>query len=113
MTKKIPAWFRIPLELASRKDLSSNTKLVYAYMLWRYQFFVDNLDKEYFESQDSIAAALDITRKTVNVAITSLCNAGLLQITEKKKKTGPVVNNYYQVFDVYKCYEHRENSLDW
>lgn len=104
-------WFRIPIALMQRDDLSSNSKLVYAYMLWKYQFFKSS-SKDYFESQTTIAAQLDISRWTVNQSIAQLQELNLLSSRRKAGDTSgsPCI---YTVPDVYGTYASTSSEGDY
>jgi len=100
--KKTP-WLRIPAALLLRDDLSSTSKLVYAYMLWKYQFFKSS-KKDYFESQTAIGLHLDISRWTVNQCIAELNKLGLLT---SKRKAGNTAGStcIYTLPDIYGMYD--------
>lgn len=111
MTQKPSPWFRMPVDLMKRDDLSSNAKLVYAYMLWKYRFF-SSKKKDYFESQNTIAEALDISRWTVNQSIAQLQELGLLQ---SKRKKGDALGSacIYSVPDTFDAYASGQNSSEY
>lgn len=107
MTKPSP-WFRIPVALMLRDDLSSNSKLVYAYMLWKYEFF-RSTGKDYFESQTTIASHLDISRWTVNQSIAQLQEMNLLKSRRKKGDTQGSAC-IYTLPDPYGVYSNDKSS---
>lgn len=96
-------WYKLPSELVKRDDLSLSDKFVYTYMLYRYSFFVLSQKKSYYESQETIASALNLSKRTVATAIKNLTKVGLVRITEKTF-TGSVCTNKYYVDDLYKIY---------
>ena len=74
-------WLKLPLELLQEKELSLSAKVIYVYMLWRYTFFVKERQGLYFESQETVASACGVSRKTVNESIH--CSFG----TDKEKSS--------------------------
>lgn len=96
-------WYKLPAELVKRDDLSLSDKFVYTYMLYRYSFFVLNQKKSYYESQETIASALNLSKRTVATTVKNLIRVGLVRITEKTF-TGSVCTNKYYVDDLYKIY---------
>lgn len=97
MTKDT-TWLKLPLGLL-QEELSLSTKVIYAYMLWRYVFFRAKAGGTYFESQDTIAKACSVSRKTVNEGIQSLSCAGLL--TYKKSTSQSHTYILHDKFGVY------------
>ena len=95
-------WFRASHELMKRKDLTTNTKVVYMYMLDRYTFF-NGQGKEYYENMQDIGDALGIQRRTVSDCIKSLEDIGLVRVFKKKVNASErsVVSHSYHVRDMY------------
>ena len=100
--KKESTWLKLPLELLQHKQTSLSTKIIYTYMLWRYQFFSVKGSK-YFEAQDTIATMCNVSRKTVNESIQKLSSLGWVVCT---RSTLP--SSLYEVKDVYGLYNKRE-----
>lgn len=107
MHKKQSAWMKMPMELL-QKELSLSTKIVYAYMLWRYTFFIRDKKGTYFESQDSIAEACSLSRKTVNESIQGLVKIGWL--TSEKSTMQSCRYTVKDVFDLYTTKQEQEES---
>lgn len=93
-------WLKLPLELLQHKELSLSAKVVYVYMLWRYQFFTKTQRASYFESQDTIAEAVGVSRKTVNESVQQLAKLGFVSYKKTKQ------SSTYEVKDVYRIYNN-------
>jgi DNA-binding MarR family transcriptional regulator len=95
-------WFRTSHELMKRKDLTTNAKVVYMYMLDRYTFF-NSQGKEYYENMQDIGDALGIQRRTVSDCIKSLEDAALVRVFKKNvyATERSVVSHSYHVRDMY------------
>lgn len=104
--KKSQSWLKLPLELLQKEDLSMSAKVVYIYMLWRFQFFNSNKAK-YFESQDTIAQACGVSRKTVNESIHKLVELGWMTCT---RSTLP--SSLYEVKDVFLVYDRSQKRKE-
>jgi hypothetical protein len=98
MHKKNETWLRIPTALLCSKGMSTSTKLVYCYMLSKW-FYFNKASKDYFESQESIASACNLSRKTTNECIASLQQKDYLDVVSKSKTTLHYVLK--DKFDVY------------
>ena len=98
MKRKDDTWIRIPTKLLCSDKVSTSAKIVYSYMLCKHQYF-KSLGKTYFESQDSIAGACSLSRKTVNESISALQKLGYLVAVQKTKTS--LHYNVKDVFDVY------------
>lgn len=91
-------WLKLPLGLLQNKELGLSAKIIYVYMLWRYQFFTKIQKASYFEAQETIADATGVSRKTVNESISQLSKIGF--VSYKKTKQSSI----YEVKDAYKIY---------
>lgn len=98
MKRKDDTWIRIPTKLLCSDNVSTSAKIVYSYMLSKYWYF-KSLGKLYFESQESIAQACGLSRKTVNESISALQKVGYLVAVQKTKTT-----LHYDVKDVFDVY---------
>jgi len=105
--QKTSTWFRLPAELLCNKELSTSTKIVYCYMLSRYQYF-SRTRKNYFESQESIAKACALSRKTVNEAISELQKNSYIEVNMKSKTT-----LHYVLRDCFGVYEKESSNCPW
>lgn len=99
-------WMRMSNALKSRKDLTSNAKLVYTHMLYKYTFF-SRLSKAYHENMQEIGEELGLARKTVNDSIKALEEAKLLSIYKRKlhNTERSVISHSYVVHDLYNLYK--------
>jgi DNA replication protein DnaD len=84
---------QIPMEVLLHPEITGNMIKVFAYMKFRYQFFVIKKKKQYFESLDTIANAVSISKRTVNDCVNSLESFGFIQKLDKKDRFG-LTNNY-------------------
>ena len=75
-------------------------KVIYSYMFRHYQYF-KTMGKEYFESQDSIAEALQVVDRTVGRKIKEMVSAGIIEVTKSRASKG-YLKNVYIIHDVYK-----------
>lgn len=98
MTRKDDAWIRIPIKLLASEHLSTSAKVVYCYMISK-DFYFKKSTKPYFESQESIACACNLSRKTVNECITALQKVKYLTVVQKTQTT-----LHYSVKDVFNVY---------
>ena len=98
-------WFKLPVKLLQQEELSLSAKVIYSYMLWRYNFFKKD-NKQYFESQETVAQVCDVSRKTANEGIQKLCSLGW--ITAKKST---MQTSTYTVKDVFGVYTKRQQGL--
>ena len=55
------AWLKFPVELLAREDITPLVKIVYAYMLQRYHFFVVERKQQYYETQEEISKNVKTT----------------------------------------------------
>jgi len=76
-------------------------------MLSRYQYF-SKTKKNYFESQESIAKACALSRKTVNESISELQKRKYIEVNMKSKTT-----LYYVLKDCFGVYEKESSSYPW
>lgn len=97
---------RLSNDLKRRKDLTSNTKLVYTHMLDKYVFF-SSQGKAYYENMQDIADELGLARKTVNDSIKTLEEEQMLTIFKKSvhKSDKSIVSHSYVVKDLYNLYK--------
>lgn len=95
-------WLKLPLGLLQHKELSLSAKVIYVYMLWRFQFFTRAQKASYFEAQETIADATGVSRKTVNESIQQLSKLGF--VSYKKTKQSSV----YEIKDVYHIYNNKK-----
>lgn len=101
-------WLKLPLGLLKHKELSLSAKMIYVYMLWRFQFFTKTQKASYFEAQETIADVTGVSRKTVNESIQQLSKIGF--VSYKKTKQSSV----YEVKDVYRIYNNKkEEPMDF
>lgn len=108
-------WTRIPNAILKDKSFSSNEKLVYTLMLSKYFFFTKK-GGTYFESMQSIADELGLTRQTVGTCVKKLESKALV---ESKKKANP--NGYtgyeYSVVDRFNVFSEQSkectDQLPW
>lgn len=99
-------WLKLPLGLLQHKELSLSAKVIYVYMLWRFQFFAKVQKASYFEAQETIADATCVSRKTVNESIQQLSKLGF--VSYKKTKQSSI----YEVKDVYQIYNKKESYME-
>ena len=90
-------WCKMPLELLE-KDVALSVKVVYIYMLARSRFF-EGQGLDYFESQEAIARATGLTRKTVNLSIQEMQKMQWVELTKSDSR-----GNSYTIKDVYAIY---------
>ena len=98
-------WLKFPLGLLQHKELNLSTKVIYVYMLCRFQFFTKVQKALYFEAQETIADATGVSRKTVNESIRQLSELGF--VSYKKTKQSSV----YEVKDVYHIYNKKKVEM--
>lgn len=79
--------------------LTPATKLLYRYMLDRYQHF-SRLDKKFFDNQEAMAEAMGVTSRTILNTIKDLVEFGLVQKTATKT-VGAAHSNSYVVLDIF------------
>lgn len=106
--RPLNTWVRHSHELMKRKDLTSNAKAVYTFMLDRYMFF-SSLGKEYFENMQEISDALGMQRRTVGDCIKTLEELGMLRVFKKKvyATERSVISHSYIVRDLYGIYDSK------
>lgn len=92
-------WLKLPLGLLQHKELSLSTKVIYVYMLWRFQFFAKVQKASYFEAQETIADATGVSRKTVNESIQQLSKLGFVSYKKTKQSSVYEVNDVYQIYN--------------
>lgn len=79
--------------------LTPASKMLYRYMLDRYQHFT-RLNKQFFDNQEALAEAIGVTSRTVLNLIKDMVEFGL--ITKKATKTfGAAHSNSYVVLDIF------------
>lgn len=89
------------------EEATLHTTNVYSYMLCKYNWFSSN-DKEYFETQETIAEGCRISLSAVKTAIRFLIKHKLITIT---KVEGKAFNkNKYTVVDRYDIYVKKEEK---
>lgn len=98
-------WLKLPLDLLQEKELSLSAKVIYVYMLWRYTFFVKERQGLYFESQETVASACGVSRKTVNESVQKLSSLGWMSYKKNSNATST-----YTVKDVFNLYETRRKT---
>lgn len=80
-------------------SLTPTAKLLYRYMLDRYQHF-SRLDKKFFDNQEDIAKALGVTSRTVLNNIKDMVEFGLIE-KNATKTVGAAHSNAYVVHDIF------------
>lgn len=94
-------YIMIPRQMFKDYEVTLTTISIYAYMLARFRFF-KSLNKEYFESIESIAENCFCSTASVKTALNFLCNNSLL---ERGKLKGATYNkNAYVLSDKYNLY---------
>jgi len=88
------SFIKLPSDVLSCNTLSITEKVIYAYMLDRQNVFKHN----HFESQDTIASSLCISRKTVHRALQKLIKLGVVKARKEKNMMGGLDRWIY--FDV-------------
>jgi predicted transcriptional regulator len=76
--------------------LTASSKLIYTYILHRYDFFVLKNGGEYFETHCTIGEACDTDPKTVARAVASFIDGGVLKARFEKPKSGGYSRYYYE-----------------
>ena len=79
--------------------LTPTSKLLYRYMLDRYQHF-NRLGKKFFDNQEAMAEAIGVTSRTVLNNIKDFVEFGLVQKTATKT-VGAAHSNAYIVLDIF------------
>lgn len=79
--------------------LTPTSKLLYRYMLDRYQHF-DRLERKFFDNQEAMAEAIGVTSRTVLNIIKDFVEFGLVQKTATKT-VGAAHSNAYVVLDIF------------
>ena len=79
--------------------LTPTSKLLYRYMLDRYQHF-DRLERKFFDNQEAMAEAIGVTSRTVLNIIKDFVEFGLVQKTATKT-VGAAHSNAYIVLDIF------------
>ena len=104
-------WQRMPCMIRRRTDLTSNDKLVYAYMLSQYKHF-QALQKDYHENMEDIANENGIGRRTVGDSVKRLTDLGLITVFKKSvyNASKSVVSYSYSVKDEYNVFKPTEKS---
>lgn len=104
-------WQRMPCMIRRRTDLTSNDKLVYAYMLSQYKHF-QVLQKDYHENMEDIANENGIGRRTVGDSVKRLTDLGLITVFKKNvyNASKSVVSYSYSVKDEYNVFKPTDNS---
>lgn len=73
--------------------LSHADKLVYSRMVNRFNFF-ERINKDFFESQQVIAEVTAFSVKSVQRAITTFCNIGIVEVIQNGRSNKYVVHNW-------------------
>ena len=104
-------WQRMPCMVRRRTDLTSNDKLVYAYMLSQYKHF-QALQKDYHENMEDIANENGIGRRTVGDSVKRLTELGLITVFKKNmyNASKSVVSYSYSVKDEYNVFKPAEKA---
>lgn len=104
-------WQRMPCMVRRRTDLTSNDKLVYAYMLSQYKHF-QVLQKDYHENMEDIAKENGIGRRTVGDSVKRLTDLGLITVFKKSvyNASKSVVSYSYSVKDEYNVFKPTEKA---
>lgn len=81
--------------------ITGNEKIVYRYMLERFQFFLSKGGK-YFDNQADIQVECGMSLRTVQRAIYRLTDIGLVKLkTERLDRCGARLKNFYEVENVF------------
>ena len=81
--------------------ITGNEKIVYRYMLERFQFFLSKGGK-YFDNQTDIQVECGMSLRTVQRAIYRLIEIGLVNLkTERLDHCGARLKNFYEVENVF------------
>lgn len=97
-------YFVVPVQMIKLSWASPSCVLVYSYMLNKYQFFMSR-GLPYYENQETIAAALNMSERTVRSSISLLAQKEFLYIYRQKVATG--YSNSYRVENKFNLkFEH-------
>ena len=81
--------------------ITGNEKIIYRYMLERFQFFLSKGGK-YFDNQTDIQVECGMSLRTVQRAIYRLIEIGLVKLkTERLDRCGARLKNFYEVENVF------------
>lgn len=99
-------YFRLSLEML-QEGFSLNHVALHGYMLNRF-FFFKQQNQEYFESQEVLATALQISKRTVVTLLSDLLEKDYIKVTLVRK--GKSFINVYIVYDKHTLYETKQNN---
>lgn len=99
-------YFRLSLEML-REGFSLNHAALHGYMLNRFLFFKQQ-NQEYFESQEVLATALQISKRTVATLLSDLQEKHYIKATLVRK--GKSFINVYIVQDKHSMYETKQKN---
>jgi predicted transcriptional regulator len=74
---------RLYTYIRERKGLTNNDRVLFAYMLNKYEFF-SKFNKPYKESQEELAEAVDVSLATLKRCLKTLTAEGLLEVVQNK-----------------------------
>ena len=74
---------RLYTHIRERKGLTNNDRVLFAYMLNKYEFF-SKFNKPYKESQEELAEAIDVSLATLKRCLKTLVSEGLLEVVQNK-----------------------------
>lgn len=99
-------YFRLSLEML-QAGLSVNHTALHGYMLNRFLFFKQQ-NQEYFESQEVLADALQISKRTVATLLSDLQEKEYIKAILVRK--GKSFINVYTVYDKHNLYDVKATS---
>jgi predicted transcriptional regulator len=76
-------WVNVPIDALTDTRLEMFDRCLISYMKFRFQYFKDELKKDYFESTQTLADVFNVHRNTVSRAIQTLKSLGYLTVQAK------------------------------
>lgn len=101
-------YFRLSLEML-QQGFSVNHTALHGYMLNRFIFFKQQ-NQEYFESQEVLADALQISKRTVATLLSDLQEKEYIKVVLVRK--GKSFINVYTIYDKHNLYEVKVASTN-
>lgn len=100
-------YFRLSLEML-HEGMSINHTALHGYMLNRFLFFKQQ-NQEYFESQEVLAEALQISKRTIATLLSDLHDKGYIKPVLVRK--GKSFINVYTVYDKHNLYDVKVTAI--
>lgn len=107
-------YVRLPLQMLSDPEISSDACIVYSFMLNRYRYFVELAKTrctapEYYESIPAISERTKVPRRSINRILNVLREKGYIE--SKLIRKGTSFNNLYVVHDKHGIYSEPKTKI--